>query len=301
MPSTETSTDHVSYDLRDFFHAVGSFAPSRALTEAPAVRTECDLPVNVLDADPAPVTAAPLAVHAFVDGIQSALCVTYRGHRPVYLTYVAAGAASATGDLMAVREKMAVLHSRLDTDWIREVASAIPSEELPEDRPDELAASALSNLGGDRETYERRLIEDLAAPQDGHILVDGNLVGRPFHPYIVGVVKTTQRRYLPDESVLWGLPQGWRSPRFEIPAGSQGVRHPRYSCYVRLHDAARQAWNFGLVRLETFELDRLEMLAALAISERQPAGSLDRRFDRHLSGVRAVEDLLRARRPVVFG
>jgi hypothetical protein len=39
----------------------------------------------------------------------------------------------------------------------------------------------------------------------------------------------------------------------------------------------------------------------LAISERQPAGSMDRRYDRHLSGVRAVEDLLRARRPAVFG
>ncbi len=90
------------------------------------------------------------------------------------------------------------------------------------------------------------------------------------------------------------------SPRFLMPAGSQGVTVPRYSCYVRLHDASRMAWNFGLVRLEAFKPELLDPLCALALLERQPAGSHDRRFDRHLSGVRAVEDLLRARRPTVF-
>jgi hypothetical protein len=132
-------------------------------------------------------------------------------------------------------------------------------------------------------------------------VVDGSLVARPIRDRVVGVVKTTNRRYLPDESVLWGLPAGWRSPRFKIPEGSQNVGAPRYSCYLRLHDASRQAWNFGLIRLETFDLDLLEPLCALALEERQPAGSLDRRYDRHLAGVRAVEDLLRARRPSIFG
>ena len=290
-----------SYDLRDFFHAVGSFSPSRALAEAPAVRTQCDIPVTLIDTDPALISASPLPVHAFVDGIQHALCVTYRGHRPVYLTYVAAGAASAHGRLIQVREKLTVVHSILDTQWVRDLGSSIPSEELTEDRPDEIAMAALSSLGGSRENLERTLVERLALEQDQYLLVDGNLVGRPARSQVVGVVKTTQRRYLPDESVLWGLPVGWRSPRFVIPAGSQGVQVPRYSCYLRLHDATYQAWNFGLIRLETFDLDLLEPLAALAISERQPAGSMDRRYDRHLSGVRAVEDLLRARRPAVFG
>jgi len=297
----ETLPPDGTVDLREFFHAVGSFSPSRALAEAPALRSECDLPVEMIDVDPAEVTAPPLPVEGFVDGVQSALCVTYRGHRPVYLTYVAAGVGSADGRLLAVRERLEVLHSTADTDWVREVASGIPTVELVQTRPDELAVDAIRVLGAERESLERALVEDMVRRDDVFLVVDGSLVARPVRRQLLGVVKTTQRRYLPDESVLWGLPVGWRSPRFVIPAGSQGVRVPRYSCYLRLHDASHQAWNFGLVRLETFELDLLEGLAALAMVERQPAGSRDRRFDRHLSGVRAVEDLLRARRPTVFG
>ena len=73
-------------DLREFFHALGSFSPSRALTEAPAIRTECEVPVEMIDTDPAEITATPIEVEGFIDGVQAALCVTYRAHRPVYLT-----------------------------------------------------------------------------------------------------------------------------------------------------------------------------------------------------------------------
>jgi len=288
-------------DLREFFHAVGIFSPSRALTEAPAIRTECDVPVGMLDTDPAEIVCAPIEVEGFIDGVQAALCVTYRGHRPVYLTYVAAGVGSADGRLLAVKERLEVLHSQLDSEWVGTIASGIRTVELAETRPDELASAAIAVLGGERETMERSLIEDVVDVRNANLVVDGSLVGRPVRRQLLGVVKTTMRRYLADESVLWGLPTGWRSPRFVIPSGSQGVRAPRYSCYLRLHDASRQAWNFGLVRLETFDLDLLEPLAALALAERQPAGSHDRRYDRHLSGVRATEDLLRARRPSVFG
>jgi hypothetical protein len=254
----------------------------------------------MIDSDPALITANPLQVKGFVDGIQQAICVTYRGHRPVYLTYVAAGCGSADGKLLGVTERIAVLHSHLDGEWLREISCNLPSIELAEDRPDELAAAGLAELGGSREALERNLVENMLKTERDFLVVDGSLVARPTRPNVLGVVKTTNKKYLPDESVLWGLRTNWRSPRFIIPAGVQGCRAPRYSCYLRLHDASRQAWNFGLIRLETFELDLLEPLCALAIAERQPVGSQDRRFDRHLSGVRAVEDLLRARKPSVF-
>jgi hypothetical protein len=246
------------------------------------------------------VTASPLPVVGFVDGIQAAICVTYRSHRPVYLTYVAAGAAGSEGRLLALRERMNVTASHLEREWLSDLDVLIPTVELAEERPDELAAAARQNLAGDRETLERVVIDEMLSTPGPALVVDGNLVGRPTQDRVVGVVKTTQRRYLADESVLWGLPAGWRSPRFMIPAGSQGVRVPRYSCYVRLHDASRLAWNFGLIRLEAFKPELLDPLAALSLAERQPAGSRDSRFDRHLAGVRAVEDLLRARRPTVF-
>jgi hypothetical protein len=288
------------YDLREFFHAVGSFSGERALAQSPAPRLEANVEVELLDAEPSEIIADPLVVAGFVDGIQNALCVTYRGHRPVYLTYVAAGAVSPSGRPLRVRERLSVVASRLDTEWVEGIGTDIPMVTLDEERPDLLATRAVELIGGERENLERALVEDLVDDGEFPLLVDGSLVGRPVRPEIVGVVKTVARRYLPDESVLWGLPAGWRSPRFRIPAGAQGVTADRYSCYLRLHSASARAWDFALVRLEAFTPEIIDSLAALALNETQSARSGDHRFDRHLAGVRAVENMLRARRPAVY-
>lgn len=290
-----------SHDLRQFFRAVGSFGGQRALLSTPEERTDTDVPVDVLDADPVKVTAQAMVPAGFVDGVQASLCVTYRAHRPVFLSYTAAGAVGAGAKPLGLLENLVVVCSAKDREWVEDLGSTIPINELAAESPPDVEREAHQLLGGSREKLERALIEDLDSHGLRPLVVDGNLVARPFSTGLLGVVKSTRRRYLPDERVLFGLRAGWRSPRFRIPAGSNGHANDRYSCYLRLHDASHQAWNFGMVRLETYDADQLDPLAARCLLERQGAASGDARWDRHLASVAAVEEFLRARRPTVYG
>jgi hypothetical protein len=297
MASTSTSEPH---DLRSFFRAVGGFSPEHALLQAPLVRADCQGVVEMLDKESSKVTSEPLKVEAFIDGIQSALCITYREHRPVYLTYTAAGAVGAHSKLLEMNEKLCVVYSRADSEWISSLNTSIPGIELLQERPDELTNAAISQLGAQRDTLERALVSSLVDSGHTSLLIDGSLLGKTYRPELVGVVKSHATKYLLDESALWSLPAGWRSARFKLPIGMQGSTTDRYSCYLRMHSAQFQAWNFGLIRLESFDPDLLDPLAALALNEKQASASRDKRYDRHLAGVRAVEDVLRARRPSVF-
>ena len=123
-------------------------------------------------------------------------------------------------------------------------------------------------------------------------------IGRPVDDRLFGVVKTVNRRWMPDESILWSLPENWRSPRFRIPASKSGPE--RYSCYVRLRSNEIASWSYGLLRLEAFDAEMLDRLAALCVAEKQPTRSGDPRGDRHLEVIRLAEDVLRSRRPDAF-
>lgn len=293
-------TERESHDLRALFQAVGRFTGQRGPMTTPEVRLENDKPVELLDNKVAQIVADPLAVAAFVDGVQASLVLTYREHRPVYLNFT--GAAAVTSDLtpVAVQERLQVVASSADQKWATSLNTSVPATFLPVDAPAEVERLAVASLAGDREHLERALIDNLVVQSDLPLVLDGSLVGRPLDDRLTGVVKTTKRRYLPDETVLYGLEAGWRSPRFRIPAGSQGVDAERYSCYLRLFDASLNAWNFGLIRLETYDEALLEPLASLCLSQRQHPRSGDARGDRHLRAVRACENLLRARRPAVY-
>lgn len=293
-------TEPQTHDLRDFFRAVGHFSGQRALTSSPSERLEPNTPAVLLEEDNQFVTSPPLEIAAFVDGIQASVCVTYRAHRPVYLNYVAAGAVGAGAKIVGLREKMTVLCSSEDTPWVQSLGQNIPIEELASSDPMEIERGALATLAGDRESHERHLVEDLVAQGTGMLCLDGALVGRPALASLVGVVKSTGRKYLSDESCLYRLPAGWRSPIFRIPENTAGVAPDRYSCYLRLFSAENKAWNFGLIRLESFSPDNLDALAARALRERQSPAGGDPRFDRHLSSIRACEEAMRSRRPAVF-
>lgn len=288
-----------SHDLRSFFRNVGHFVGERSLITAPSERPVPDETVELLDQENHRVSAQPLDVLGFADGVQSALTVTWRDHRPVYLTYAAAGCVGEKGKLLAVRERLDIVASPLDAEWIQALDTTIPALFVGAERPDEIERLALSRLGADRELLEMQLIEDLA-DRSGVLVLDGSIALRPARESIVGVVKTTRRRWLTDESFLWRLPVGWRSPRFKIHAGNMGTPQPRYSCYLRLSDASNRGWDYGLVRLEAWNPEQLDALAARCLLERQHAKSGDQRGDRHLAAMRVCETVLRARRPEVF-
>lgn len=289
------------HDLRAFFRAVGHFSGARALTSTPAERSEPAVPAELLDPAPVKVAASPLDVDAYVDGIQAALVVTHRSHRPVYLNYAAAGAIGGNARHVALAEDLWVTCSTADREWVDDLRSTVPAEDLDAEAPPEVERLAMESLAGQRARLERRVVSDLTGSGAGTIVLDGALTGRESDRRLLGVVKSTNRKYLADESCLFGLRSGWRSPRFIIPAGTAGSGVGRYSCYLRLHDASRHQWNFALIRLECFEdPDLLDPLAARCLAERQPPTSGDARWDRHIHSVRATEDFLRARRPPVF-
>jgi hypothetical protein len=280
---------------------MGGLAATGALKAAPAERPEVENPVELLDTNASQVIADPLPVSGFVDGVQSAAAVTWREHRPVYLTYVAAAAVGAKGVPLGIEERLEVLCAEPDTGWVLEAAHTIPVRVLEGATPAEVEGAAFNRLGARREELERLLITELTSSAScGSLILDGQLVARPHDPRLFGVVKTTRKRYLQDESVLWNLPEGWRSPRFSIAAGTGGPSPQRYSCYLRLFDARSRGWDFGLLRLESYDPDLLDALAARCLVERQGSGARDARWDRHLGGVRQVENFLRARRPAVF-
>lgn len=301
---TETSAAHRPYDLPKLFQQIGVSQLVRAAIDPPE-RHDADVEVQMLETDPVPVRGEPLPVDGFVDGIQNALVVAHHGHRPVHVAYTAAGA-SGPGPrgprLSGLVEQLAIICSSADRGWVDEinpVANPLPVTELDVTSPPEVGRAAALELGSARDGAERQLVTQMLADGVDRLVVDGALAGRPADSRLVGVVKTTRTRYLPDEKVLWGLPAGWRSPVFLLPP-SGGCRVDRYSCYVRLHDASRAPWDFGLIRLETFDAELLDSLAVLAFAERQFARSRDGRWDRHLESVAVCEKLLKARKPRVF-
>jgi len=289
-----------SYDLRSLFKSIGRFGAVRALDVSPTERPKADVVVEMLDELPSQITAEPLQVAGFVDGIQATLCVTHREQRPIYLFYVGAAALGEGSKPVGLRERLALICSDSDAEWVSLISAGVPIEQLVDATPPELERDAHRLVGSARDHLERALVADLLAQGVGTLVVDGSLVGRPVDRRLVGVVKTSQRQWLDDESVLWRLPEGWRSPRFKIPAGQGGMGVDRYSCYVQMTDKSSGAWNMGLIRLESFDPDVLDSLAARCLLERQGSRSGDMRWDRHMASVRAVEEFLRSRRPSVF-
>lgn len=285
-----------AYDLRSFFQALGGVSGLRpGLSDEERADSTAD--VVLLDQAPAQVTAAPLVVRGYVDGVQASSCVAYFDHRPVHLMYVGAACISPRLEAVAVRERLTVVASELDAARLEPIRNGLPLELLALEDPMALERVVRAHVDQTRERCELEVIE--AVHGDLPVVVDGDLRSRGARAGLVGVAKTLRTRYLADESVLFGLPAGWRSPRFTIKAGA-GASADRHSCYLRILDAGSQAWSFGLVRLEAYDADLLDPLAALCMTQRQGSRSGDRRFDVHLAPVRACEELLRARRPAAF-
>lgn len=283
----------MSYDLRTFFAELGGVR-AHTLGTPSNERKDTTATVEMLDEDCAEIVCDPLKVIGYADGIQASSCIAYRGHRPIYLSYVAAGCVDENLNLVEIAESLFLLCSTEDADYLLGVSQGIPVQTVNETDPMEVERLVREAVQENRDRLEHKVIQKVASL--GPVLVDGELQHYK-HTNLVGVAKTLGTRYLPDESVLLGLPQGWRSPRFSITHQNNTTR---YSCYLRLLNAGEQSWNYGLVRLEVLDETLLEPLAALCLKQSQNATSNDPRFDRHLKGVRGCEQVLKARKPAAF-
>ncbi len=298
------------YDLRALFRKVGRVPGQGRIEVSPAERIDAAVDVEMLEKTPLRLTdVEPLDVIGFVDGVQNRILLNHIDHRPVQLFFVAAAAVNRGPDgrpiVMGLQEELqiachesAILAPDGVASWMKALDTAIPFASVPDGTPPEVENAIYKLVGEHRDSAERAVVKELLGTMDGNLVVDGTLIGRPQDSRLFGVVKTVNRRWMPDESILWTLPENWRSPRFRIPASKSGPE--RYSCYVRLRSNENASWAFGLVRLEAFDAEQLDSLAALCVAEKQPARSGDPRGDRHLEIIRLAEDVLRSRRPAVF-
>lgn len=287
-------------ELRPFLQALGG-----PLGRAPLdvqERLEPEDPATLLEDDIVEVTAAPPppASTVFLDGIQSATTLTYRNHRPLTLAMAGAGAVTGRLEPVMVEETLDLLAARADIAWAEEQGCPTAIRCISEsDAPTDVEREVGNCLGQERDALEVLLTQRLALDDQWDLIcVDGGLAGRPGDHRIVGIVKTTNTRLLNDESVLWRLPEGYRSPAFQLPphyGGSDAA--PRMSAYVRMRDASDAAWQTGLVRVEAYSKEALDLAAATALAYRQPTATTDPRGDRHISPIAHVETWMRSRRP----
>ena len=287
-------------DVRKLLTSLGSSSFERALMAPAGKRTKPDYPSIMLEHEIKQVEDQPLKVSGFIDGIQASLCLRYIDHRPIYLSYAAAGVITEEVELNSVEESLEIVMSKLEEEWFESIEYPMNKYLIDNWEPEEIEYQAAQRLSQQRNMLEEKSIAKNLAEREGFLVLDGGLVGKTINKRLVGVVKTTGNKYLDDETKLRSLPEGFMSPRFIIPAGSQGVTVDRFATYVRLHDASKKHWNFGLIRLESFEPGILESLAMRCLLERQSTRSMDPRFDRHITSIKSCEDKLRANRPSIF-
>ena len=289
----------MSIDLRDL---LGRFEGrvEAGITTAPPERDDVADGVEMLDDDSALITCKPLDVHAWVDGIQNSVCLGWDLSLPTCLHWVAAGGCDGAR-LLYVKEHMEIVGAESSRTAIERKLAGIDVEAsyLPGSEPYAVMRNVAQRLTEKRDEMEQALLAEILAETDEYVVCDGSIANRVNSSRVLGVIKTTATRYLQDESVLWKLPKGHRSARFTIAAG-RGGRYERHSCYVRLQPAERRGWDFGLVRLEAFDADLLEPLAARVLEVAQDGSRRDDRWDRHVTPVRNCEELLRSRRPGLF-
>lgn len=286
-----------SVDLRPFLRSMGGHL-SRAPLDVPE-REDPETPAELLDDQPVKVEAEPFGRAVFVDGIQSASVITYVSHRPVALVMAAAGGVDQDLDPVRVEETIEVLCAKEDVQFVLDADCPVSVRSVSDEvNPSVVERTVAHELGESRDELEILMAAELLQEDpDCVVVVDGQLASRPASDRLFGVVKTTNSRLLTDESPLWRLPEGWRSPRFKMPPNYGGPSQQRFSCYVRLRNASGMPWQFGLIRVESFDPELLDRVAATALAYRQPTGNKDARGDRHLAPVAHVERWLRSRRP----
>lgn len=291
--------DNNQIDLKPFLRAMGGIVTRGAL-DVPE-REEPEIPAELLDAKPSKVNGTPYDKAVFIDGIQSASIVNYRSHRPITLMAASAGAIDQDMNPVKVLEDLEVICANEDVTWVQNVGCPVPVRGVTKETdPVTVERAIAADLKTVRDQQEIQLAVDLLneLDEETRIFVDGHLANRPGDERLAGIVKTTNTRLLTDESVLWGLPEGWRSPRFLMPPHHGGVSDQRYSCYVRMRDASNSPWSFGLIRVESFNPDQLDDIAATALAYRQPSGTHDARGDRHIAPIARAEKWMRSRRSV---
>lgn len=275
------------------------FAPSRPAAGAPTTPGYRRV-VRVLEPTIQKITAEPLPASGWLDGIQNRCLLSRSEHRDLTIAYVAAGITDGASTLLHVEERLAVLCSVLDEQLVRRVDPGVPVLALPELEPWNLALATGDWIDATRRGLEFDALVN-AAESDGSVLVvDGAIPATTPRTDVIGIVKRAlETEWLPDPDLL-PADGGWRSPAFLL-RGARADQVDILSAYVRLRTAApSQAWGYSLIRVETLAdrgVEVLDAACALAMTQRQPPGAGDSRWEIQPRAIRRTEEILKARCP----
>lgn len=262
-------------------------------------RNEVPDPFEMLEADPVEITPQHVDNSVFIDGIQSAKVLSYENHRPVILSFTSAGGVSQALQPVDLIETLEVICCESKAEELLAGGCPVAVTTVPDsDNPGDVDSAVQRIVGESRDKQEFLLAARLLrADPDGLIIADGHLARRPDDERMLGIVKTTNTNLIGDESGIWALREGWRSPTFRVPANFGGGTVDRYSAYVRLRSSRNRQWSHGLIRVETFTPEMIDTAAAIALANRQGVRTDDPRGDRHVIPVARVEKWLKARIP----
>ncbi|MDA8047544.1 MAG: hypothetical protein M0Z30_20315 [Actinomycetota bacterium] len=246
------------------------------------------------------VTTAPVTVAGLIDGVQARALLRYINRRPVTLEFAAAGCYRGGTRLDTICTRLVMSCSWLDEGRVRPHVDKMPLVVLDEVFPEDLEAVQAAVVDRMRRHVEHLAWTHAPCPTGSVLIIDGDLSRAPVDcDHLVGVVKQPGVQYW-DEEGLPDLPHGHLGPILELPARRRDER-TRFSSQLRLVPAGADApWDLGLVRLEAFDPELLEPLAAACLAGAQNRQSGDPRWAVQIAPMRYAEESLKAMIPAYF-
>jgi hypothetical protein len=244
---------------------------------------------------------------AFLDGIQRSELVGYCGSTPLLGAEIAAAVRERRDGRLttAVAERRRYLVGRADAlaqvGDVAEGLELLPTGAKGPVHPTYDLACAQRAIDSARGNLELVVGDRYRARSDGWLVVDGSLSVSPTwagDSRTIGISKS--HATLPfdgaDLDHYLRLPDAHRSSIFAPAQGFAPVR----AWALRLWDWTGRDLFYGLIRVEVSPgngtSDVADRLSRWLLAERAPISAPDRRWDRLLYGIHAVEDYLRARR-----
>lgn len=237
----------------------------------------------------------------FVDGIQSCILIKYENYHPIYLIKIVAGAIGKDNLVTNKDEVTKVISAELNKESLKELFAENELHFIDSSDPHDTTIFTEKIIANMRGELEMNVVKNVSDREPNSLIVlDGSICNLPAQVNIVGVVKSTNSKYLKNENEIFSLAEGEISKIFSIDKHSEGDNKVLYSCYLRLFTNNEMAWNYGLVRLESYFPENLKEVAKIVFDYRQDNPYKDIRGDRHLAPIKNLEDILKYELPYIL-
>ena len=237
----------------------------------------------------------------FVDGIQSCILIKYENYHPIYLIKIVAGAIGKDNIVVNKQEVTKVISAELNQESLKTKFAESELHFVMSSDPHDTTLLAEKFIASLRSELESNVVINVFTNDPSSLVVlDGSISNLLVQSNIVGVVKSTNSKYLKNESAIFTLAEGEISDIFSINKKYDGESKVIYSCYLRLFTNNEMAWNYGLVRLESYFPENLKEVAKIVYDYRQDNPYKDIRGDRHLAPIKNLEDILKYELPYIL-